>query len=146
MTAAHFLDTDVLPYSISRDPAEQAKREIAVALLENDGGALSGQVLQELYVQATRSSPPDWLPHDIDAGLIVAWTRFPVQEITFSILLSALEIRAAHGFSYWDSAVLAAARALGCRTLYTEDISHGREVEGVTIIHAYPVLTHENYS
>jgi predicted nucleic acid-binding protein len=29
---------------------------------------------------------------------------------------------------------IAAARALGCRILYSEDMSHGREVEGITIV------------
>jgi hypothetical protein len=29
---------------------------------------------------------------------------------------------------------VAAARALGCQELYAEDMSHGRKVEGVTII------------
>jgi predicted nucleic acid-binding protein len=137
MKALHFLDTNILLYSISRDPAEKAKRERAVALLEEDDGALSVQVLQEFYVQATRPTRPDPLPHDIAAGLITTWTRFSVQEITLSILISALEIKAAHGFSYWDSAVVAAARALGCRTLYSEDLSHGREVEGITIINPF---------
>jgi predicted nucleic acid-binding protein len=46
----------------------------------------------------------------------------------------ALEIRAAHGFAYRDSANIAAARALGRRELYSEDMSHGREVDGVAII------------
>ncbi len=49
----------------------------------------------------------------------------------------ALEIKAAHAFSFWDSAVIAAARALGCRKLYSEDMSHGREIEGVTIINPF---------
>ena len=137
MKALHFLDTNIFLYSISRDPTEKAKRERAVALLEEDDGALSVQVLQEFYVQATRPTRPDPLPHDIAAGLITTWTRFSVQEITLSILTSALEIKAAHGFSYWDSAVVAAARALGCRTLYSEDLSHGREVEGITIINPF---------
>jgi predicted nucleic acid-binding protein len=92
------------------------------------------QVLQEFYVQATRASRPDRLPHDIAAGLIATWTRFGVQEITLPLLDSALEIKARHGFSHWDSAIIAAARALGCRELYTEDMSHGREVDGVRII------------
>jgi predicted nucleic acid-binding protein len=38
---------------------------------------------------------------------------------------------------YWDSAIIAAARALGCRELYTEDMSHGRQVEGVLIINPF---------
>jgi predicted nucleic acid-binding protein len=36
-----------------------------------------------------------------------------------------------------DSAIIAAARALGCRELYSEDMSHGREVEGVTIVNPF---------
>jgi predicted nucleic acid-binding protein len=133
----HFLDTNILLYSISRDPGEAAKREQAIALLDEDDGALSVQVLQEFYVQATRSSRLDPLPHAVAAGLIATWTRFAVQEITLSILIGALEIRAAHGFSYWDSAIIAAARALGCSKLYTEDLSHGREVEGIAILNPF---------
>lgn len=134
MSPPHFLGTNILLYSISRDPAEAAKRERAVQLLDDDNGALSVQVLQEFYVQATRATRPDPLPHAIAVGLIATWTRFKVQAITLPILTAALEIRAKHGFSYWDSAIIAAARALGCRDLYTEDMSHGREIEGVSIV------------
>jgi predicted nucleic acid-binding protein len=137
VNSLHFLDTNILLYSISRHPAETTKQERAIALLEQDDGALSVQVLQEFYVQATRPSRPDPLPHEIAAGLITAWTRFRVQEITLSILTGALEIKEAHGFSYWDSAIIAAARALGCHNLYSEDMTHGREVEGVTIINPF---------
>jgi len=137
MSTPHFLDTNILLYSISRDPAEAAKRERAIALLDRDDGALSVQVLQEFYVQATRAARPDPLPHQIAVGLIATWTRFRVQDITLSILTGALEIKAAHGFSYWDSAIIAAARALGCRVLYSEDMSHGREVEGVAIVNPF---------
>jgi predicted nucleic acid-binding protein len=132
-----FFDTNILLYSISRDAAEAEKRERAVALLDRPDGALSVQVLQEFYVQATRPTRPDRLSHDLAAGLIKRWTRFPVQEINLSILNAALEIKAAHGFSYWDSAIVAAARALGCRELYTEDMSHGRVVEGVTLVNPF---------
>jgi predicted nucleic acid-binding protein len=137
MSALHFLDTNILLYSISRDPAEAAKRDRATALLDLDGGALSVQVLQEFYVQATRSSRPDPLPHDIATGLIATWVRFAVQETTLSIVTEALAIKAAHGFSYWDSAIIAAARALGCRELYSEDMTHGRQIDGVMIINPF---------
>jgi len=137
MSALHFLDTNVLLYSISRDPGEAVKRERATALLELDGGALSVQVLQEFYVQATRSSRSDPLSHEIAVGLIATWLRFAVQESTLSILTEALAVKAAHGFSYWDSAIIVAARALGCRELYTEDMTHGRQIEGVMIINPF---------
>ena len=133
----HFLDTNILLYSISRNPADALKRERAIALLGRDDGALSVQVLQEFYVQATRATRPRPLPHETAVGLITAWTRFKVQEITLSMLASALEIKATYGFSYWDSAIVAACRALGCHTLYTEDLSHGRVLEGITIVNPF---------
>jgi predicted nucleic acid-binding protein len=105
-----------------------------VALIDRDDGALSVQVLAEFYQEATRPARPDRLPHDIAAGLVAAWTRFRVQATTLPLLAAALEIRATHGFSYGDSAIIAAARALGCEKLYTEDIAHGRQVDGVTIV------------
>lgn len=134
MAARRFVDTNVLLYSISHDPSEADKRDRAVALLAADDLGLSAQVLQEFYVQATRTSRRDALPHDIAAGLVRAWSRFPVQEISFAIVTSALEIHDVHGFSYWDSAIVAAAQALGCRQLLTEDMSHGRRIGDLTIL------------
>jgi predicted nucleic acid-binding protein len=133
MAARRFIDTNVLLYSISGDSAEEAKRDRAIALLAADDLGLSAQVLQEFYVQATRPTRRDALPHDIAAGLVRAWSRFPVQEISLTIVTSALEIHEAHGFSYWDSAIVAAAQALGCRQLLTEDMSHGRRIGDLTI-------------
>ncbi|MBS0365595.1 MAG: PIN domain-containing protein [Proteobacteria bacterium] len=133
----HFLDTNILLYSISGDPAEASKRARAIDLLDRDDGALSIQVLQEFYVQATRPTRDDALSHEIASGLIDSWMRFAVQDINTSILRSALQIKSAHGFSYWDSAIIAAARALGCHELYSEDMTHGREVEGVLITNPF---------
>jgi predicted nucleic acid-binding protein len=36
-------------------------------------------------------------------------------------------------------AILAAAKALGCQTLYSEDLSHGQEYDGVRVVN--PFLT-----
>jgi predicted nucleic acid-binding protein len=129
-----FLDTNILLYSISRNPAEAAKRDRAVLLIDADDNALSVQVLQEFYVQATRPSRPDAIPHGIATGLIHTWLRFRVQEISVSIMSEALRLKSAHGLSYWDAAIVAAARALGCRELYSEDMTHGREIEGTIIL------------
>jgi predicted nucleic acid-binding protein len=136
--APRFLDTNILIYSISQDPPESAKRDIAVALVEQPDNALSVQVLQEFYVQATRASRTHALPHETAVSLIQTWIeRFPVQDQTVSILGDALDIKAATRLSYWDAAIVAAARALGCRELLTEDMSHGQTVDGVTIINPF---------
>jgi len=71
--------------------------------------------------------------HDIAVGLVRTWLRFKIQELTLPVMLDALEIKASYALSYWDAAIVAAARALGCRELLSEDMSHGREIEGVQI-------------
>ena len=48
------------------------------------------------------------------------------------VVISAHEIKAIYNLSYWDAAIVAP-RARGCRELLSEDLSHGREVEGVLI-------------
>jgi hypothetical protein len=55
----------LLSRRISRNPAETPKREIAIALLDADDMALSVRVLQEFYVQATRTTRPDALAHEM---------------------------------------------------------------------------------
>ncbi len=84
-------------------------------------------------MQATRATRADALAHEIAVGLVRAWLRFKVQETTLSVMIEAMEIKATYGLSYWDAAIVAAARTLGCRELLSEDMRHGREIEGVLI-------------
>ena len=134
---AHFLDTNILLYSISQNAAESPKRDRALALLDDDSGSLSIQVLQEFYVQATRSSRADAVPHELAAGLIEAWSRFRIQDMTLPVLTMALRIRKTHEFSFWDSAIVAAALVLGCDRVYTEDLTHGQVIDGLAIINPF---------
>ena len=52
--------------------------------------ALSVQVLQEFYVQATRASRPDPLVPEQTAKLVESFLRFPVADITTQVMLAAL--------------------------------------------------------
>ena len=132
-----FFDTNILLYAAGNVVAETEKRDVALALLTRRDGVLSVQVLQEFFVQATRPSRPDRLTDDQAARFVESWTRFTIQDNTLTTLRSALGIRARYGFSYWDSAVVAAARTAGCSELYTEDLSHDQVVEGVRIVNPF---------
>lgn len=132
-----FLDTNVLLYSISTDPNERIKRDIAEQFLAERDNALSIQVLQEFYVQATRATRSGALTHDIAVDLIRTWLRFPVQNITISVMSNAFDIKARTGLSYWDAAIVAAARMLGCAELLSEDMQHGRKIAGVMIVNPF---------
>src|ERR1700761_753406 len=96
-----FADTNVLLYAISRDPDEQDKAKRANDILAERDLALSVQVLQEFYVQATRASRPDAGRHRKAVLLIEAFRPFPVQDITSGIMLAALDARQRFQLSYW---------------------------------------------
>lgn len=128
-----FVDTTVLLYAISTDPGEAGKAARARDLLQATDLALSVQVLQEFYVQATRQTREHRLSHDQASLLIEAWLRFPVQDTTVAIMRAATATASASGVSYWDAAVIEAARALGCRTVLSEDLADGRDYGGVRV-------------
>ena len=128
-----FVDTNVLLYAVSTTPSEAAKTRVARGILDADDLALSVQVLQEFYVQATRTGRSGRLSHEQATLLVESWLRFRVLETTVGLLRGALEVRRRHRLSYWDAAIIEAARLLGCDTLLSEDLAHGRAYEGVKV-------------
>jgi len=129
-----FVDTNVLLYAIGSVPA---KSELARSLLDGDDLALSVQVLQEFYVQATRQSRLDRLSHEDAWVLIQSFCRFKVQESTVDLVLAALQASKRYAIPYWDAAVVEAARVLGCRTLLSEDLNHGQDFGGVRVLNPF---------
>jgi predicted nucleic acid-binding protein len=132
-----FADTNILLYAISRDPAEQTKAKRANEILAARDIGLSVQVLQEFYVQATRETRADRLPHDQAAKLIGAFRRFPVQETTVGTVLSAMSTRQRFGISYWDAAIIEAARSLDCDVVLSEDLNDGQDYAGVRVANPF---------
>jgi len=132
--SARFVDTTVLLYAISTDPREADKAKRARELLDEVDLALSTQVLQEFYVQATRA---DALTREQAGDLVEAFARFPVQDVTLAVVRGALTVQARHGLSYWGAAIVAAAQALGCDTVLSEDLSHGQVYDGVRVVNPF---------
>lgn len=128
-----FVDTNILLYSISTDPSEERKASIAEELLQSRDLALSVQVLQEFYVQATRSGKPGALTHREAIDFIASWKRFPVQEMTIPLMDAAFAAKNRWNISYWDAAVVESARAAGCSELLSEDLSDGQGYGGVLV-------------
>ena len=99
--------------------------------------ALSVQVLQEFYVQATRASRPDPITHEHAVGLIESFRRFPVQDITGTILMAALATRQRFQLSCWDSAIIEASRAMGCAEVLSEDLGNGQDYAGIQVTNPF---------
>lgn len=136
-TTVRFVDTNVLLYAISTDSGERAKAEVARELLSARDLALSAQVLQEFYVQATRASRPDPLTHEQATELITSFVRFPVQDVTTALVIDALATRRRYAISYWDAAIVAAARTLGCDELLSDDLSNGHDYGDVVVVNPF---------
>ena len=136
-TTVQFVDTNILLYAISRDPAEQDKAKRANDILAGRELGLSVQVLQEFYVQATRASRPDRITHQQAVRLIESFLRFPVQDITSGILIAALDTRQRFQLSYWDSAIIEASRAMGCEEVLSEDLGDGQDYAGIRVVNPF---------
>lgn len=132
-----FVDTNILLYAISRDPDEKEKATRANELLSARDLGLSIQVLQEFYVQATRETRADRLTHEQAAALVDSFRRFPVQETNIGVMLAAISSRQRFGISYWDAAILEAARALHCEVVLSEDLNDGQDYAGVRVANPF---------
>ena len=132
-----FVDTNILLYAISTDPAETEKTAVATKLLESTDLAISVQVLQEFYVQSTRATRSGHISHEQAVALIESWLRFPVQELTIEIVRAALLAREQFQLSYWDATIVEAARALGCKVVLSEDMNAGQNYAGVRVVNPF---------
>ena len=128
-----FVDSNVLLYSVSTNPAERPKRDKATAVLGARDLAVSVQVLQEFYVQATRGV----LTHAEAVAMVTSFCRYPVQELTLDLLRAALMTRERYQITYWDAAIIEAARALGCDIVLSEDLNDGQDYGGVRVLNPF---------
>ena len=125
-----FVDTNILLYRL--DERDKAKLNTARELISKVGDDLvtSTQVLQEFYVNATlklRLPPPDAV------RTIEMLSRKKVVQVNPAMVLAAAETSERYRISFWDSLIVEAAAAGGCRVLYTEDLNHGQSIRGVKV-------------
>lgn len=136
-TAMRFVDTNVILYAITPGPGEIAKSRLAESLLREDDLALSLQVLQEFYAQATRPKRPNHISHAEAVTVIRNLASLPVQEMTLDLFHAALATKHRFQISYWDAAVIEAARQLGCDTVLSEDLGDAQDYAGVRVVNPF---------
>ena len=137
MSVVRLVDTNVLLYAVSALSEDTDKRLRALSLLNAGGLALSVQVLQEFYHQATRSNRLWTLTQEQALAFIASIGHFPVQEVTLEVFREAASISRRYRVSYRDGAILAAARAAGCDAVYTEDLNAGQDYGGVRVVNPF---------
>jgi predicted nucleic acid-binding protein len=136
MIAEVVLDTNVLVYAVSGTPDDAKKQAVALELLETAEIGLSGQILQEFLVTATKKIRQ---PLSVDDALdwIETFEEFPCIPIDSALVRQGAEVALRYQLSYWDGAILAAAHRLGANVLYTEDLNHGQLYGSVRVVNPF---------
>jgi predicted nucleic acid-binding protein len=132
MNVECFLDTNIFVYAAAGRAKEEPKRKRALELIEKEEFGLSAQVLQEFYVTVTRKIEVP-LPPEQALEWIEQLETFPFVVIDGSLVKIAIELSERYQISYWDGAIVAAAEALGAKTLYSEDLSDGQRYGSVRV-------------
>jgi predicted nucleic acid-binding protein len=130
------IDTSILVYAEGANGAEMRSRAISILERIPKGSMIIPvQALGELYNVLVRKAkrPPKRAQAAVqgwrDAGSIA--------ETSKEVLLGATDLAAAHGLSIWDSVVICAAAAKGCRLLLSEDMQAGFTWRGVTVVNPF---------
>ena len=131
-----FVDTNVLLYAASTDPTEAGKRTEARRVLSDEAFAFSVQVAQEFFVNATRKLMPALSSADALAFL-KGINPATVVAIDYELFEEATKIQQRFQISYWDAAIVAAAKRVNCGTLYSEDLSEGQSYGGVRVVNPF---------
>jgi predicted nucleic acid-binding protein len=136
MNALAFVDSNVLVYWVDgSDPAKQQRASFWIEELWKDrSGRISFQVLQEFFFAATKRRPEVVEKIRAEVRNLLAW--HPVS-IDPPLLELAWKIQDRYHLSFWDSLIVAAAKAASCRWLLTEDLQAGQTIDGITVINPF---------
>jgi predicted nucleic acid-binding protein len=136
MTGRSFLDANVLVYTDDQGSPEKqaASVDLVARCRRSREGVVSTQVLQEYFVAATRKL-------GVDAALarrkVELFGQLELVIPTLDDVLAAIDLCRLHGFLFWDALVIRAAQQAGCSRLLSEDMQHGRRIDGLEIINPF---------
>jgi predicted nucleic acid-binding protein len=138
MNGRAFLDTNILVYAHDQSAGEKtAKAQELLAQLWKEGrGVLSTQVLQEFCVNVRRKFQQPVKPEQVREAILV-YRKWRMVVNRAESVLRALEIEKRYQLSFWDAMIVQAAESAGCEILYSEDLSHGQEYEGVLVVNPF---------
>jgi predicted nucleic acid-binding protein len=136
MAERSFLDSNVLIYT--DDASSPAKQRTAIQLIarcrRQRNGVVSLQVLEEYFSISTRKL-------GVDAAIARRKAELFSQLSTVAThvedVLAAIDLHRLHQFSFWDALVIRSALQAGCSRLYSEDLQHGRRIDGVEIVNPF---------
>jgi predicted nucleic acid-binding protein len=95
---------------------------------------VSLQVLEEYFAISTRKL-------GVDAAIarrkVELFSQLAMVATRLEDVLAAIDLHRLHQFSFWDALVIHSALQAGCSRLYSEDLQHGRRVDGVEVVNPF---------
>lgn len=139
MTARCFVDSNVFVYADDRSagPKRDRARELIRTATADGTVTVSIQVLQEYFAVATKKLR---LSATSARQRVELLCQMDVVTLGTEDVLAAIDLHRLHGFSIWDALVVRAALNGGCRILYSEDLQHGRRIDGLEIVNPFLAL------
>lgn len=135
MSARFFLDTNI--FACTFDPSAPAKAKRALQLIrqaaDTGNGVVSYQVVQEFFNLAFRRFQHPMNMAEAEQYLITVFRPLLAVHSSPALYVEAMRIAGRYRLSWYDSIVVAAALQSECGLLYSEDLQHGQEIEGLLI-------------
>lgn len=127
MASKFFIDSNILLYTVGSDAtkADRANR------LMDEKPTISVQVLNEFVNVGRKKLKLEW--NMIEVGLAHARVYCEVMPLLLETHIRAVELATRNKIGIYDANIIAAAEMAGCNVLYTEDMSHGQRIGGITI-------------
>ncbi len=135
-TTPAFVDTNILLYAASTNPGEADKRDAARKILSENPVCFSVQVAQEFFVNAIRKLTPPLSRTDALAFL-GAINPVAIVALDYELFEEATKVQERFQISYWDAAIVMAAKRMNCETLYSEDLTDGQNYGGVRVVNPF---------
>jgi len=135
MSGRFFLDTNIFVYAFDASAPAKAKKaaHLVRRAADTGQGIVSYQVVQEFFNVALRRFAQPMSVAEAEQYLITVFRPLLAVHSSPSLYVEALRITGKHKLSWYDSLIVAAALEGQSETLYSEDLQHGREIEGVRI-------------
>ena len=135
MSGKFFLDTNIFTYSLEASLITKASkaRQLIRAAMATRQGIVSYQVVQEFFNVALRRFAASMSYAEAESYFSTVFRPLWAVHSSPVVFLRALQLTSRDRLSWYDSLIIAAAIEAQCEVLYSEDLQHGRKLEGLLI-------------
>jgi predicted nucleic acid-binding protein len=135
MSDKFFLDTNLFVYLFDQSAPTKAmiSRKLMNVALDSGKGIISYQVVQEFFNVARRRFAEPMRPDQAEQLLSTMFHRLWTVQPSSALYLRALRLLDRFHLQWYDAVIVAGAIEGECRILYTEDLQHGQEIDGLEV-------------